>query len=305
MKQSVSRRSFLGSVGVAAAVPALSAVAYGRERFPLSFSTLGCPKWDWLTILKQARDMGFSGIEIRGIQGQMELPKVTQFAGAAWRQSLKDVEALNLQIVNLGSSVQLHQPDAAKNRQGLDSGKAFIDLAHNLKSPYIRVFGDQFVKEEPREATIERIVKGFQELARHAKGSGVSVLIESHGDFHNSPLLLEILGKVNLREAALLWDTHHTFVSGKEQPQETYKRLRRFVKHLHLKDSRPDGEGVRYTLLGQGTVPVKETVRVLAQGGYRGFYSLEWEKGWHPELEEPEIAFPHFVKTIREYLAAV
>ena len=29
--------------------------------------------------------------------------------------------------------------------------------------------------------------------------------------------------------------------------------------------------------------------------GYQGYYSLEWEKTWHPELEEPEIAFPAYV----------
>jgi hypothetical protein len=42
---------------------------------------------------------------------------------------------------------------------------------------------------------------------------------------------------------------------------------------------------------------------VLAKGGYRGYYCLEWEKRWHPEIEEPEIAFPHYAKVMREYLA--
>ena len=60
----------------------------------------------------------------------------------------------------------------------------------------------------------------------------------------------------------------------------------------------------RYVLTGTGTVPVRETVNVLARGGYRGYYCLEWEKRWHPELEEPEIAFPHYAKVMREYLAA-
>ena len=101
----------------------------------------------------------------------------------------------------------------------------------------------------------------------------------------------------------LLWDAHHTFVAGKEQPADTWKSLGKYVRHTHLKDSKPEGDERRYVLTGSGEVPVKEQVRVLAQAGYKGFYCFEWEKKWHPEIEEPEVAFPHFARTIREYLA--
>ena len=36
----------------------------------------------------------------------------------------------------------------------------------------------------------------------------------------------------------------------------------------------------------------------------KGYYGFEWEKGWHPEIEEPEVAFPHFVETIGAYLSS-
>jgi hypothetical protein len=49
---------------------------------------------------------------------------------------------------------------------------------------------------------------------------------------------------------------------------------------------------------------VKEQVRVLASSGYKGYYCFEWEKKWHPEIEEPEVAFPHYAKTVTGYLAA-
>ena len=56
-------------------------------------------------------------------------------------------------------------------------------------------------------------------------------------------------------------------------------------------------------LTGKGEVPVKEQVRVLAANGYKGFYCYEWEKKWHPEIEEPEVAFPHYVGVMTDYLA--
>ena len=49
---------------------------------------------------------------------------------------------------------------------------------------------------------------------------------------------------------------------------------------------------------------MKEQVRVLAAAGYEGLYGFEWEKKWHPEIEEPEVAFPHYAKTMAGYLAA-
>jgi hypothetical protein len=60
---------------------------------------------------------------------------------------------------------------------------------------------------------------------------------------------------------------------------------------------------VRYVLTGEGTVPVRETVRVLAAGGYKGYYCFEWEKKWHPEIEPPEVAFPHYARVMSAYLA--
>jgi sugar phosphate isomerase/epimerase len=132
------------------------------------------------------------------------------------------------------------------------------------------------------------------------------VLIESHDEFVTSESLLQILKGVGTTTAALLWDAHHTFAAGKERPAETYKQLSRFIRHTHLKDSRPpkgDEKDRRYVLTGNGEVPVKETVKVLASSGYRGYYCFEWEKRWHPEIEDPEIAIPHFAKVIREYLA--
>jgi sugar phosphate isomerase/epimerase len=108
---------------------------------------------------------------------------------------------------------------------------------------------------------------------------------------------------VGLPNVALLWDAHHTFVAGKEAPAETFKALGRFIRHTHLKDSRPEGSDVRYVLTGEGTVPLKETVRVLAAAGYAGYYCFEWEKKWHPEIEEPEVAFPHYVRVMTAYLA--
>ena len=273
-----------------------------RPRVPLAFSTLGCPKWPWATVLEQASRLGYSGIELRGIQMQMDLPKLPEFSGTRLAQSLKDLEALDLKITDLGASARMHEADPTRRAAQLDEGRRFIDLAHQMKVPYVRVFGDQVPEGESKETVVKRVIDGLRTLGEHAKASGVSVIIESHGDFTDSPTLLQLLNGAGMDSVALLWDAHHTFVAGKEPPAKTFEATKRFIRHTHLKDSKPEGDGVRYVLTGQGTVPVRETVNILMKSGYKGFYCFEWEKGWHPEIEEPEVSFPHFVERMREYV---
>lgn len=305
--KTITRRQFAHSLAGTIAAPAILGAAVRAadktKRLPLAFSTLGCPKWEWKQILDQASQLGYAALELRGILNEMDLPKSTQFTGAKLAESLNDLAALGLKVSDLGASARLGEPDAARRQAQLDEARRFIDLAHKLKSPYVRVFGGALQKGQTMEDATKLIVAGFKDLHQHAKGSGVTLVIESHDEFTTSQSLLAILKGANLPTAALLWDAHHTFVSGKEQPDFTFKQLGKFTRHTHLKDSRPEGTGRRYVLVGTGEVPVKETVKVLVKSGYRGYYCFEWEKRWHPQIEEPEIAFPHYAKVMREYLA--
>jgi sugar phosphate isomerase/epimerase len=301
----ITRREFINSSAAALVAPAIIKSGVTAERLPIGFSTLGCPEWEWKNILDQAARHGFGAIEMRGLAGEMDLPKSPQFTGDRLKESLKDLEALGLKIATLGASANMHEPDAAKRARQMDEAKRFIELAHQLRAPYVRVFPNQLVKGEDRKVTIDRIIAGLRELGDQAKGSGVTIIVESHGEFVTSPPLLEIIEGAGRPNVAFLWDAHHTCVAG-EAPAETFRRLGRYVRHTHLKDSRApkgDEKGRRYVLTGSGEVQVKETVKVLAAGGYRGYYSFEWEKKWHPEIEAPEIAIPHYAKVMRQYLA--
>jgi sugar phosphate isomerase/epimerase len=296
----ITRRKFIQSVSAAIAAPAII-TARPAKRWPIAVSTLGCPRWEWKTILSNAAQWGYAALELRGILDQMDLTRVPEFTGERLKKSLQDLSALGLKISDLGSSAQLHEPDAARRAQHMDEAKRFIDLAYRMKAPYVRVFPNQLVKGEERRVTMERIIAGLRELGEYAKGSGVTVIVESHGEFNTAPMLLELMQGARLTTVAFLWDAHHTCVAG-EKPEETYRQLGRYTRHTHLKDSVPADKGRRYVLTGTGEVPVKETVRVLATNGYKGYYCFEWEKRWRPEIEDPEIAFPHYAKVMKEYL---
>lgn len=299
----LDRRSFLAAVGAGVCAPAILRAQTRMKRHRIAFSTLGCPAWSWKTIVASADRLGYGGIELRGVAGEMDLPKVPDLQGTQLAATKRDLAALGIAICDLGASAVMHEKDPAARQKQFDEGRRFIDLARALDVPYVRMFGDRLAPTEPKDEVMKRVVDGFQQMAGYAKDAGVTVLIESHGDFTHSEDLVAILTRVSSPQFALLWDAHHTFVAGKERPADSYAKLGRWIRHTHLKDSKPEGQDRRYVLLGTGEVPVKEQVKVLAAAGYKGFYCLEWEKKWHPEIEEPEVAFPQYAKAMGEYLA--
>src|SRR6266404_408245 len=235
------------------------------KQLPLGFSTLGCPTWPWPRILDVAAEHQFASIELRGILTNMDLTKVPELAPERIGDAKRQLAAHGLIVSDLGASAQMHDMDPVKHAAQLDEARRFIDLAH-------------------------------------ARGKDITVIIESHGAFTDSPALLEILQRADSPNVALLWDAHHTFVSGKEQPEDTVRQLGRYIRHTHLKDSVAAGSDRRYVLTGTGDVPVKRQIAALAKIGYRGFYSFEWEKRWHAEIEEPEVAIAQYAKVAGQYL---
>ena len=296
----ITRRGFLLSQAALLAVGRTAHAWTGR--LPLGFSTLGCPQWDLQRVLEFAAVQGYAALELRGLEGTMDLPKHPELAPARLAGLKRRLAGLGLKVTCLGSSANMHEMDAAKRAAQLDEARRFIDLAQGLGAPYVRVFGNEYVEGVPREAMLAHIARGLKELGVYAGDRQVTVLIESHGDFIDSPSLLELLRRADSPHVALLWDAHHTFVSGKEEPEHTVQQLGSYIRHTHLKDSVPAGQDRRYVLTGAGEVPVRRQVEALARSGYQGYYSFEWEKRWHPEIEEPEVAFAQFAQVAGEYL---
>ena len=204
MKYDSSRRTFLkmgaalmglplaGSDVAAGTFPGIA--ASGTKKLPpLSFSTLGCPDWTFPAIMDFAQKNNYQGLEIRGILRQMDLPKCPEFSGENIAATLRQMGDHGLKFVDLGSSTELHHADAATRQRQLDDGRRFIDLAHQLNCPYIRVFPNNLPKDQDRNATIDLIIKGLIELGEHARNSGVTVLMESHGEIVESTLLEQIM----------------------------------------------------------------------------------------------------------------
>ena len=263
----------------------------------ISFSTLGCPRWSWQDIISTARDLDYDGIEVRGVGADISAPSIPQFADANIPSTLDKLARLRLAIPCLASEVSLHLPEAAKRTER--ETEAYVSLAGKLRVPYVRVLVGPPVPQPMGSVDEGFIREQAAKLGEIAGRGGVALLIETHGVFANTEKLAKLLEGVNSPNVAALWDIHHPYRYFGETPEATYANIGGYIRHTHLKDSVMEGGHTRYAMPGFGDVPFEESVHLLQNKGYDGFYSLEWVKRWDLTLEEPGIVFAHYASLMR------
>jgi sugar phosphate isomerase/epimerase len=262
----------------------------------IAFQTLACPNWPWEKIVSEAARLGYDGIEIRGIEGEMFLPNARPFLPEQIEHTKSLLAEHNLEICCLDSGCAFHTAEAAS--AAMQEGKATIDLAERLGVPYIRVFGDEIPKGSQEEEVLTRVAAGLEELGRYAEAKGVKVLLETHGDFNTYSRIENVLKRTSSPAIGLLWDFEHPYMHG-ESPHDTYEHLAPYIFHTHVKDAKRVNQTKVLTLIGEGEVPVKDIVKLLQAGGYQGWLSLELEKKWCDYLPEPEVSLPAYIQYIK------
>ena len=263
----------------------------------LSFTTLACPEWTWERILDEAKKLGYDGIEIRGIEGEMLAHRARPFLPENQAETKEQLRRNGLSICCLGTSVMLH--NAAARETALQEGRQAVDLAQALETPFIRVFGDRIPDGEDRETALRRIVSGLEILADYCRGKQVEVLVETHGLFNRIESVDWIFERIQQPQVGLLWDIEHTFKVYGNEVEPFYKHFRPLIRHTHFKDMKRTADGFQLCLPGEGDIDLGRIVRILRGGGYEGWLSLEWEKKHHPELEEPEAALPAYAALMK------
>ena len=129
------------------------------------------------------------------------LSTVQSRADTGWMMKEK-----GLRFVGLGSSAALHFTKGAEREENMDEARRFIDLAQQISCPYVRVFPNNLPKERDRNEALDTITQSLLELGNYAKGSNVTVLMETHGDVVNSSDLEKVMRSADHPHTGLVWD---------------------------------------------------------------------------------------------------
>jgi sugar phosphate isomerase/epimerase len=264
--------------------------------FKLGFSTLGCPSYDIDQVIALAKNNDFSGVEIRFIRGEVDLPKLEEFSPATIGKTRRRFEDSGIQVVCIDTSVRMNSLDEGERRKQLESSRVLCAIAEGLRARYLRVFGGPIPEQQDREATLNAIVQGLSKVADETSARGVTTLLETHDHFSTSHSILDLFSRGASGNLGMLWDTLHTYRHG-ESGAHTWAQLGQRIKHVHVKDSaKSSPQGFALVLTGEGTAPIPSFLEVLKTANYNGYVHFEWEKAWHPEIAEPEVAIPHFAR---------
>jgi sugar phosphate isomerase/epimerase len=262
----------------------------------IAFSTLAFPDASLAKALSFGRYWGYAGVELRLIDGELIDPSLP---GPTRAEIGRTVAAAGLPVVALDSSVQLTADDPGPEL------RQFLELASDWEAPLVRVFGGSLAAENPaRAAQLAAAARVLEAAVPAAERLGVTVAVETHDAFSRSATLASLLELVDSPWVGAVWDSHHPHRMG-ERPAEVNVNLAGRVMLAQVKDARraPDrDDGWQLVPLGEGEVPVREMLTLLADGGYQGWISVEWEKRWHPEIEEPEVALPQHLRLLDSWL---
>jgi sugar phosphate isomerase/epimerase len=262
----------------------------------IAFSTLAFPQASLAEAVSLGRDWGYRGVELRLIDGELIDPSMP---GPARAQVKRTVAAAGLPVIAVDSSVQLTADDPGPEL------RQFLELASDWEAPLVRVFGGPLAAENPERATqLAAAARVLEAALPPAERLGVCVGVETHDAFSRSSTVASLLKLVNSPWVGAVWDSHHPHRMG-ERPAEVHANLAGRLLLAQVKDARRAPErddGWQLVPLGDGEVPVREMLGLLASSGYQGWISVEWEKRWHPEIEEPQVALPQQLRLLDLWL---
>ncbi len=267
----------------------------------ISFSTLACPDFSWSDIYSMAKDLGFHGIEVRGIGEETNAVKAKPFTAEKVDATAEKLRSLQLEIPCLSTGCCLKFSD--KREENLAEISAHADLAAKLNTPYIRILADLTPAPEG-EVDDNFIAEVLKEAAAVAESKNVTLLVETNGVYSDTKRLKKLLDDVNSPAVGALWDMHHPYRYMGETGEETVANLGDYIKFIHVKDSEIKDGKLTYKLMGEGDMPLHEMLSALQKIGYDGYISLEWVKRWSRDLYAAGIVFPQFARYMKPYLIA-
>jgi sugar phosphate isomerase/epimerase len=180
----------------------------------------------------------------------------------------------------------------AERERTVSDAIAMAKRASTIGAGAIRVFAgpvpDGMLPDEILEPT-------RQALAAAASGAsrlGVTLLIETHDAWSRGADVIRLCAD----GVGVLWDVAHTVRAG-ETVTETLGHIG-VPGLVHVKDA----IGPELVHLGDGEVPLESMLDALRAAGYGGWLSLEWEKMWHPELDDADVTLPKASAHLRALL---
>ncbi|MCM8822753.1 MAG: sugar phosphate isomerase/epimerase [Candidatus Omnitrophica bacterium] len=262
-----------------------------------SFMSFSCPEADLPKMLEYAKKYGYNGVEPRS-QAQHN-HGIELEASPKKRNEIKRIfEDSGIECACLATSLRYCFTDPTKRKEAIETTKAFIDLALDIGTKRIRVFGGIPDKEMSVEDAIKIVGECLGIAGEYAEKNKIFLCLETHDFFSRADVVSQTVKIADNPYVRINWDIMHPYTKGMEI-KEAFDCVKDFVEHCHIHDGVYDAErNVKLVLMGEGEIPYKEALTLLEQINYQGYLSGEYIKAW-----EPDVVLPHDIKVLKTYLS--
>ncbi len=244
------------------------------------------PLWE---ILDAVSNLGFDGIELVNGWPQGGYPKPTETDRV--RALRRQYAGFGLQVFSIQtSSGDAFAPDAAVRRAWVEQFREWATLARELGCAHVGTWPGGGLRGLTIDQAIDYCAQSFREAGKIAGDLGLVAAFEIEPPFvfNTEDHLLRLLHGADHPALKTIYDPSHfdIMTGSKGRPHEMLQRVGlKNIGYVHLTDTDGtlrDGGTSKHLPVGDGHANIAESLRILREGGYRGWIMVD---GW--EIPDP------------------
>jgi sugar phosphate isomerase/epimerase len=236
-------------------------------------------EWYLPTLLRNCRDTGFAGVELRTTHKHGVEPTLSTEQRREVAQRFADS---GVELVGLGSACEYHSPDPAVVKANIEETKGFIRLCHDVGGSGVKVRPNDLPKDVPVQKTIEQIGRALNEVAAYGAGYGQQIRLEVHGrGTSDLEIVKQIMDVANHPGNVVCWNCNQEDLAG-QGLEHNFRLVQDRLGTIHIHDLITQypwkqlfgllhqAKFTGWTLLEEGA-PTADPLRVMR------YYRLVWE----------------------------
>ncbi len=256
--------------------------------------------------IKNAKELGFSGIQVYATTGEFSPEVLTEADKKGFKERLTKA---GLEISALCGDMGGHGFQIEKdNPERIEKTKRIIDLAHEFDTKVITTHIGVIPRDKrhPRYAVM---LAAMRECGEYAKEKGITLAIETGPE--DAATLLQFVKDIDDGIGVNLDPANFVMVTGQD-PVKAVEMLGKYIVHTHVKDGimlkQTDPEIIYNhfatggidalnvadyfieTPLGEGNVDFPKYIEALKKVGFDGYLTVEREAGENP-IADIELAY--------------
>ena len=291
----INRRTALKLAACALAMPVFAAqkkplwkTAVGLNSFMSGTRKYGkvYPIWEVLDFVAK---LGYDGIELVGGWPMGDYPKAAETDRIRALRRMYDAYGLQIFSIQTGATGAF-APDEAARRKWIEEFRDRIQFCKQIGCEFIGIWPGGGLRGQSLDEAIQRLADSFREAAQIAADAGIGMAFEIEPPFvfNKEEHLTRILEQAHHPNLKVIYDpSHFDLMNGSTgKPHEMLLRVGvKNIGYVQLTDTdgtlRDKGTS-KHLPCGDGHANIPESLRVLREGGFRGWIDMD---GW--EIPDP------------------